>query len=204
MALLNFKASTREGELKRYTVYVNDTPVITGELKGKESSQTVDFTLADKKNKIEVSVFNSGGLESVRDLKIAYLTTEKGDLYYIGFGVSQYEDSSLNLGFAHQDALDLQKVFTKQKKGYNRVITKTLTNEEVTPDAIEGVKKILANSNPEDTVVLFIAGHGVHDEDGTYYYLTHNAKPDNLKATAASFEMIEDLLRATKSRKKLF
>jgi uncharacterized caspase-like protein len=64
----------------------------------------------------------------------------------------------------------------------------------------------LGGSRPEDVVVLFIAGHGVHDSDpaATYYYLTHEADPDNLPATAANFELIEGLLNGIAPRRKLF
>jgi len=42
------------------------------------------------------------------------------------------------------------------------------------------------------------------DAEATYYYLTSNADVNNLKATAADFETIEDLLQGIPPRNKLF
>lgn len=58
----------------------------------------------------------------------------------------------------------------------------------------------------DDTFILFIAGHGVHDRDkeATYYFVTHNADINNLSGTAANFELIEDLMQGINPRNKLF
>ena len=58
----------------------------------------------------------------------------------------------------------------------------------------------------DNTVVLFISGHGVHDSDNeqTYYYLSHETDRKNLKDTAVKFEVFEDILASMRARKKLF
>ncbi len=134
-------------------------------------------------------------------------TAAKGDLYYIGFGVSKYKDSSLELQYAHKDALDLARVFKKMEgKKYKNVYCKTYTNSEVTTENIKKAKEILKNAKVEDTFVLFIAGHGMHDHDkeATYYFLTYNADIKKLSKTAANFELVEDLLQGIPPRNKLF
>ena len=66
-----------------------------------------------------------------------------------------------------------------------------------------GKKEILKNSTIDDTFILFIAGHGVHDIDKnfTYYYLTYNADINNLSKTAAPFNLIEDILYGNRTGK---
>ena len=58
----------------------------------------------------------------------------------------------------------------------------------------------------DDTVVLMISGHGVHDRDeyATYYYLTHETDLDSLAQTAVEFEELEELLQGFPPRQKLF
>jgi uncharacterized caspase-like protein len=65
---------------------------------------------------------------------------------------------------------------------------------------------LLENAKVDDTFILFIAGHGVHDDDqeATYYYLTHDADVENLSTTAANFDLIEDLMQGIAPRNKLF
>jgi len=64
----------------------------------------------------------------------------------------------------------------------------------------------LKDAKPGDTLVLFIAGHGIHDTDaeGTYYFATYDAELSRLGETAARFELIEDILQGIAPRNKLF
>lgn len=195
--------------LRSYQVYVNDVPLFgTGgkSVSGKKVTLTEKLYLVAGQNKIEVSVINSNGQESLRPMKlINYKGKPEGDLYYLGFGVSHYKNPKLNLEFAHKDALDLAKIFSNSKT-FKKVHVKTFTNEQVTAIAIKEAKGFLQNARPEDTFVLFIAGHGLHDHDAdtTYYFVTHETNLNNLASTAASFELIEDLLMNVVPRKKLF
>ena len=196
--------------IKRYNVFINDVPLYGAygkEISGKKTRITETVELTNGENKIEVSCINEKGTESFRALTIAnYTKQDKGDLYFIGFGVSKYSDSSLNLQYADKDAKDLAAAYSKMKDSYNNSTIKVYTNEEVTVETIKSAKGILNNAKPDDTFVLFIAGHGVHDTDSesTYYYLTYNADRNNLPGTCAKFELIEDLLQGIAPRNKLF
>jgi len=197
--------------LKRYNIFVNDVPLFG--TYGKEISGT-SATLSDKIeltagiNKIEVYCMNEKGTESYR----AFITAEykgkspKPDLYYIGFGVSKYKNSNLNLGFADKDAKDLADLYVSMKGSYGNVYIRTFLNEEVTIENIRNARDLLKNAKPDDTFVLFIAGHGIHDKDreATYYYVTHETDIDNLSKTAANFGLVEDILQGIGPRNKLF
>ncbi|MBA7552025.1 hypothetical protein ES705_44576 [subsurface metagenome] len=100
----------------------------------------------------------------------------------------------------------MAKLFSKMKTRFNNIYIKTYINEEVTIENIKKAKELLQSSCTDDTFVLFIAGHGMYDRDecATYYYFTHNVDVSNLSETAASFEMIEDILQGIAPRKKLF
>ena len=215
----NLKATLYDDNypLKSYNIFINDVPIygIKGiEISGNkyELDDLVELGIGD--NKIEVSCVNQKGIESNRSIlydkfspSVRYTNTKKRNLYFIGFGVSKYKDSKLNLQFAHKDVLDLEKVLLQFKnKEVGEVFTKVLINEQVTPVAIKEAKDFLKNAQPDDTFILFIAGHGLHDrdEDATYYFLTHNTDLNNLKGTAADFEAIEDLLQGIHPRNKLF
>ena len=197
--------------LSRYCIYINDIPLFGANGKsitGKLASITESVELTPGLNKIEISCFNTKGVESFRSITFAnYEGSCKKDLYLLAFGVSKYQNPAYNLAYADKDALDLSKVIASYKgKGFENVYTKVLTNEQVTPEAIKAAKEFVKNAKPDDTFILFIAGHGMHDKDAeaTYYYLTSNADINNLKGTAADFETIEDLLQGIPPRNKLF
>jgi len=208
---LKAKCSDNNYNLKQLNVYVNDVPIYGSNgksINGKNILVDEKIELSEGLNKIEISCYNEKMTESIRDLiSIKSEKKVKKDLYLLAFGVSKYQNSSYNLAFADKDAIDLSKVIETYKgKGFENVYTKVLTNEQVTPDAIKVSKDFVKNAKPDDTFILFIAGHGMHDTDAeaTYYYLTSNADINNLKGTCADFETIEDLLQGIPPRNKLF
>jgi len=211
---LKFKlnVSNQSNVLYRYNIYVNDVPLFGSY--GKETSDTQQtiteqIELTSGENKIEVSCMNNRGAEAYRDLVYAsYDKAVKGNLYYLGFGVSDYADPNIrNLHYADNDIMDQAALFSKMKgKGFNNVYVKTYIDNQVTPEAISNAKSFLSGAGVDDTFVLSIAGHGLHDKDkdSTYYFITHNTRLNNLKGTAISFETIEELLQGIAPRQKLF
>jgi uncharacterized caspase-like protein len=129
----------------------------------------------------------------------------RGALYFLGFGVSRYQDARLNLGFAHKDAADLMHRFGSMRGAFTAVYTKTYVNEEVTTGNLREAKSWLASAGVNDTTIVFVAGHGTHARDAAadYYYVTYDTDLRSLSKTAAPFELIEDLVRASRSRRKL-
>lgn len=208
---IKFSFTDEKYLLKRYNVYVNDIPIY-GSYGKPINGNTIDLTekveLTKGENKIEVSCMNEKGAESYRAITYSTYSNEvKGNLYFLAFGVSKYQNPAYNLQFADKDAKDLSIVVEGLKgRGYANVYTKILTNEQVTPEAISASKTFVKDAKPDDCFILYIAGHGMHDSDSeaTYYYLTSNADLKNLKGTAADFETIEDLLQGIPPRNKLF
>lgn len=207
---LSFALSDTKYNLKKYNIYVNDVPLFGAygkEVTGNNLKKTELIELTSGSNKIEITTFNAAGVESYRALTSADYDKEvKADLYYIGFGVSKYMDSSLNLSYADKDAKDLGAIFSKTKEKFNNIYIKTYLNNEVTIENIKKAKELLKEAKIDDTLVLFVAGHGVYErtDKATYYYLTYDADIKNLSKTAANFDLIEDLLQDIAPRNKLF
>ena len=207
---LDLLFSDSKEQLKSYQIYVNDVPLFGAngkEIDGEIKALIETIELTSGRNKIEVSCMNSAGAESFRSLTLAtYDETVEMDLYFIGFGVSKYKDSSLNLEFADKDVRDIASLLESRTEAYRNIYIHTFTNEEATTENITRARDLLKNSRPDDTLVLFIAGHGVHDDDpeATYYYLTHETDLDNLSGTAANFDLLENILQGIPPRNKLF
>lgn len=99
------------------------------------------------------------------------------DLWFFGVGVSDYEISSQNLNFAHRDASELAKLLAAQEgRLFDKVHTKVLVNDDATERNVRiQMNEFLDQSGPEDVVVVFIAGHGVTDQEQELYFVTHEA-----------------------------
>lgn len=209
-AELSIKLTDSLYNLRTYNIFINDVPLYSGYGKlitGKAMAFTETVELSSGDNKIEVSTFNEKGTESFRALTVAkYDQKVQGDLYFIGIGTSKFKDTSLNLLYPDKDAKDMGQMLQGLQGKYQKVNIKTLLNEQVTTANIRQLKGLLKDAKVDDTVVLFIAGHGTHSQDAeaNYYYLTHDVNLSKLKDTAAEFELIEDILAGIKPRTKLF
>ncbi|MBI2299379.1 MAG: caspase family protein, partial [Armatimonadetes bacterium] len=129
-------------------------------------------------------------------------TVSKPALYVLSVGVSSYRSAGLSLQLAAKDARDLAAGWaTQQGKLYDKVETKVLTDQSATRAATLGGLKWLAEvTRQQDYAVLFLAGHGVSDADGTYYFLTHEADLHALPATAVKWDELRDGLDQVRGR----
>ena len=82
---------------------------------------------------------------------------------------------------------------------------KTLVNEACTAANVASAKEWLSQAKVDDTVVVLVSGHGVHDSDPdeTYYFLPHEADVEHLSDSAVPFEQLEALVQAPQARRKL-
>lgn len=98
-------------------------------------------------------------------------------LWFFGVGVSDYEISSQNLNFAHRDAEELAKLAAEQQGVlFDKVNVLTLTNAEATERNVRiQMNEFLKEAAADDVVVMFLAGHGVMDDEQQLYFMTHDA-----------------------------
>lgn len=210
-ARVEWECADETASLRSDNIFVNDVPLFGAlgrPLGGRKQIRSDQVELTSGRNKIEVSCINAFGVESRRALTTAeWSGTAEQDLYFIGFGVSLYADPALTLKYAAKDAVDLENVFKRMKRiTYREVKSRVYTDADVTRQNIAAAKQFLMDAKPDDTFVLFIAGHGMHDssKEATYYYLTHKADPARLAETCVNFEEIEALLQGVAPRNKLF
>jgi len=207
---LEFRCEEKNTELLTYNIFVNDVPIYGDggkPLDGKTAVLEEMVELNPGINKIEASCRNTAFTESFRDVVTVYYDGEiKSDLYYLGFGVSEYKNPELNLGYPHKDVADLARELETVETSFKNVYTRTFVNRECRVENIMEAKEFLKGASVDDTVVLFISGHGMHarDAEARYYYLTHETDLNDLENSAAEFELLEEILDGIAPRKKLF
>lgn len=121
-------------------------------------------------------------------------------LYVLAVGVSHYQRRDYDLALAAKDAGDFAQAMRDQAgRLYPEVQTRVLTNERATRDEVQaGLEWIADSASPGDVAMVFIAGHGLNDPDGRYYFLPHDGDHRRLADTAVD----EDRLRSALSRIK--
>ncbi len=126
----------------------------------------------------------------------------KPALYLLAIGVSEYQKPEYDLGVAHKDAEAVAKVFEEQRgKLYREVHKRLLTDQNATKaNVLDGLSWILRESTQKDISVIFVAGHGVKDERGNYYFLPHDGDADNLFRTGVRWVEFQDVLENLPSK----
>jgi WD40 repeat protein len=203
---IRVKAADSQYALNRLNVFVNDIPVHgTGGIplpSGKILSHEQDVTvpLVPGRNKIQVSVMNQQGTESLRQTVYTQFSGENvsRDIYVLAIGVSQYQDTAYNLRFAAKDAKDLADVYqaVESRAGTNarRVQVLSLTDQKATRPEILKARDWLMQSQIHDLVVVFAAGHGMTDKQSNYYFGTHDIDPQDPAANGLPYDEFEFLL----------
>jgi WD40 repeat protein len=126
----------------------------------------------------------------------------KPDLYLFAIGVSRYQDPEYTLGFAHKDATGVATFFERQGGMlYKEVHKRVLTNHDASRENIlDGLDWILKESTQKDLSVIFVAGHGLKDERGNYYFLPHDGNPKRLRQTGIKWFDFQDVLTSLPSK----
>ena len=126
----------------------------------------------------------------------------KPNLYLLAIGVSRHQDSRYNLDSAHKDADGIGRVFENQEgKLYQAVHKRILTNHEATRTQIlDALDWIYKQSTQRDTSIIFIAGHGMKDSVGNYYFLPYDGNPRKLMKTAVKWSNFQNIISALPSK----
>jgi WD40 repeat protein len=132
--------------------------------------------------------------------------TIKPKLYVLAIGVSKYEDKNLTLQFASKDASDFAESLLRQKGGlYRDVVVKVLTDGKATKDEIiDGFDWISKETTSKDIAIVFLAGHGVNEKGGVYYFLPVNANIERLRRTAVPFTEMKNTVTSLAGKTILF
>ncbi len=195
-------------KLNRLNVYVNGVPVYGYQgisLEGNELDKDLEIPLIPGKNSIEISVLNDAGAESLRESAeiLNEQSASKSNLYLISLGVSEYEDERFNLKYAAKDAKDVATSFESKSDDFNEIYEISYTDAEVLKGKWDELLNLVKKANPEDVVVVFVAGHGVLNQDFDYYFAAHNTDFNAPEENGIPYEMLDELLANSGALKKL-
>jgi WD40 repeat protein len=114
-------------------------------------------------------------------------------------GVNEYTSPRLTkLSFAAKDAADLAAFFKSQEgKSYSKVEAKALPDAKRL-EVLSGLEWLENGSEEGDVSLLFLAGHGMTDEQQHFYYMAADSDPDKARGTAVSRD---ELLRTIRNLK---
>lgn len=195
--------------LKNYNIWVNNVPVHgkSGKsISGTTEEISEEVNLIHGLNKIQVACRNEAGYESL--IQTFYVEKQgpepERDLYLVTIGTSTYKDTRYNLNYPVKDAKDMIELMSANTNGlYRNVKTKNLFDKSVTADNITMLRTFLNESNPNDVVIVFVAGHGVLDANFDYYFGTHDIDFSNPSAKGLAYDKLEHIMDGIKANRKI-
>ncbi len=84
---------------------------------------------------------------------------------------------------------------------YGSVETQLVTDDDATADhVLTALSDAVGKSGPDDTLLVSFAGHGLKGEDGRFYFVTVDAEPGRLAATALPWEKVAEVLARSRGK----
>jgi WD40 repeat protein len=195
-AVLRIKAEKNALKMEDYSVFVNSVPVTPNnarKLEGGDAQhfiRTVEVALPSTENEIRVEAFNGvsmGVAETYIGLpKGTRPKRIQGELYVLAIGINAFPNlrAGTYLSYAARDAEKIAKALATRGVGfYRRVHTRVLSDrvpEKPTHDAILSALKFVQRAGAEDTVVVFLASHGLSDKAGNYYFVPRDVTREDI------------------------
>lgn len=140
--------------------------------------ETFSIKLTKGENRILATAFSNDRIEANPvELKVTFRGTARFSELHLGIiGINTYQNSDLNLNYAEADAVGIEQFFAKPEvqKLFPSVHVYKCLNAEATADNIRRMlKEIQGKAKTQDTVLLYLAGHG--DTVGTeWYFVPHD------------------------------
>ena len=199
VATLRIAAEQSTAPMIEHTVLVNGVPVTptkSRDLRGAERqrlAREVLVALGPGENRIRVEVSNGtalGFVETFVDVESAASgPPPAGNLYVLAVGVNEFPGlKDANLRYAARDAQAVTTLLAAASAGqHRRVVTRIVSDlGEVKPSRARILEALdlLADAQAEDTVVVFLASHGVSDAAGNYFFVPRDARAADVTAAA--------------------
>lgn len=177
--------------------------------KGNETIKTYTVTLIDGANTFKATGFSKDRTEANTYELIVKLTAPQKDvsLYILVVGINKYKNPALNLNYAEPDAKGIVNFFKQKGKGlFKKVEYIEIYNEQATKETIISKLKQLQNTQPQDAVLIYLAGHGESVSDNWYFIpheLTYPEREEDVKTKGVSSNELSGHIKDIRAQKIL-
>jgi WD40 repeat protein len=186
-----------------------DTRAVKVVSRGSEAIREYTVSLVDGVNTFRAVGFSKDRTESNPYELIVKLTAPSKDvsLYVFAVGINKYKNPALNLNYAEPDARGIADFFKQQgKRLFKNVEIRVIYNEQATKENIVSKLSQLQNINPQDVVLIYLAGHGENINDKWYFIpheLTYPEREEDVKTKGISSDELSEYMKNIKAQKIL-
>jgi uncharacterized caspase-like protein len=126
-----------------------------------------------------------------------------GEKYALVIGLNRYGNEGMGitrLAYAEKDVRELTGAL--QALGYTELMV-LVDDDAKRRDILRELHRLAAKIQPDDTFLLYFAGHGVRGDNQATYWLTYDASLELLDEAGIRLEHLLDYVRDIKARQKL-
>lgn len=195
----------------RLLTFVNDVPVSAPDgqrLAGTTQERPFEVTvpLGSGSNKIQLQVVDPQHGRSMFETFRVH-RSEKGAVrrrLVLSIGISDYLHKDVqDLEFAAKDAADIAAALDSAPGRHPQTTTRMLQSADATKAHVLKARDFLLDSKPGDEVILFLAGHGVLDAGGAWFFCPTDFVPGRMQETGIGLQEIEGLLEGIPALNRL-
>jgi hypothetical protein len=166
-------------------------------------------TLLQGENRLHAVAFNHDRTESNPHELVVFLkaVSKETALNLLVVGINNYKNPALKLNYAIPDAKGIVRIFNERgRRLFRKVSVMSLYDDQATGVSIRSRLKRLGNTQPQDTVVIFLAGHG-ENLKGKWYFIPYEViypeRDQEVMIKGISSDDIADYVRHMGARKIL-
>lgn len=189
--------------LKNALVWLNGVPINTCRMSKNREGLSITIPLISGVNEIEIQGITDNNSKTIPQVyKVVKDGNTESNLYTLSIGVSQYKDETYNLDYAAKDAADVSELFSNLN-GFDSTYSLLIQDKAVTFENVNKIESFLSQSKRNDVIIIYLAGHGILDNELNYYYGSHDIDFNHPQQKGWSYEFIEGMLAQSKAIKKL-
>lgn len=180
------------------------------DIDGTEWTEELELEIPAKTDWLSLVAIDRNGFESAPvEIRLPSSPQKGSRLFVVAVGTDKYEDadSLSELDFAVSDARNFTEAVRKMgstRYGELEVVGPFLDSETLKADLDLALAEIRNRSGPGDTVMFFVAGHGIRADDGQFYMATRSTQLDDLAATGLSWQYLAETLAGLDTRTFIF
>jgi hypothetical protein len=170
-----------------------------------ENAGSLQVTLTQNVSEVGLIAWSEGLASQAAQVKVTWDGAPEAvrKLYALVIGVSNYADPAMALKYAAKDGSDFAQALKAQKgRYYADAEVHALADREVTrASIIQGLEWLEKVANdPNDVSVVFLAGHGMTDERGGYWFYTSDATDEDVRIKGVSQDELRKSLQGLQGK----
>lgn len=199
--------------IERFDVTVNDrrvNPDIFSSAAPEGRRHRLTVPLASGDNRIVITALNAVG-QTTQEIVVRHVGRgefgTRGTLYVVSIGVDEYRYLGQNLDFAGADARALHKAFVDRAgplfAGVRSLVVAEGGDLQPTAANVRKALRLFGEAQPQDTVVLFLAGHGIND-GADYLFLPSDARREKdgwVGDSVVSWRVLQSVIETAQGRR---